>query len=185
MPRPQTTRFRRLAQQTIMWLVLAATMGVAAVVDLRLNRLGKPVTLGEMTLRLPSGWIETDEDGEILLRERGDEAVARTLSVRYESPRISLSEIFSGVPRVLKEQTMILEDGTKAQIRVMRRDIARDPFSGFAYYDLTTLALVPTPSKKRVLITVRQISFGGKSDVETNLALLKRVLETVTFQPPE
>ena len=54
MPRPpEESPMRRALKQTIMWLVLAGTIGAAAFVDAQSNKLGDPVRFDGITLQLP------------------------------------------------------------------------------------------------------------------------------------
>ena len=57
----QYGRLRAVALQVVMWLVLAASLGLAAFIDHRRSgsldvALGEPVTEGRVVVRLPKGW---------------------------------------------------------------------------------------------------------------------------------
>lgn len=165
-----------------MWVILAATVGLAAIVDVEVNRLGEPQTLGKVSLRLPRNWQPTEEDGaaQIELRERGPEDLARTVTVRYESPSFSLDALFGSRRKEVKNETIPLPDGSVARLRVLRRAL-ETPFGFRGVYELETIATVPDPSGKTLLISIQQISLGERSDIEANVRLIKRILDTVTF----
>lgn len=182
MPRAtHQARWRRIAEQTIMWVILAATVGLAAVVDVRLNRLGEVQQIGEVSLRLPRGWqpIAEDSAAVIRLRERGDDSFVRTLTVRYDSGGFSLRDLLRERPANRTGESIRLKDGTDAQLRISRR--ALETQRGVSVYDLEIEAVVPTPSGRRLLIALQQLSLGGESDVSMNVSLLRRILETVRF----
>jgi len=75
MPRAAAeSRFRRLMMQAIMWIVLAGTVGLAAVVNHARQQdlspsLGQPRSFGLITLRLPDDWRISDssQDPGVLL----------------------------------------------------------------------------------------------------------------------
>jgi len=64
----QYGRWRSVALQGVVWLVFAATMGVAALIDHRRTgaldvTLGEPRTFGRLVVRLPQGWELEGEKG--------------------------------------------------------------------------------------------------------------------------
>ncbi len=67
MPRPvEESRVRRFMMQSIMWVVLGATVGAAALVDRAKQRalhfeLGEPMQLEGFSIRLPQDWVASDE----------------------------------------------------------------------------------------------------------------------------
>ncbi len=54
-PRPPVSPVRRIAMQGVMWVILAAAVATAALVDGR-GELGPTRTVGPITVRLPGGW---------------------------------------------------------------------------------------------------------------------------------
>ena len=95
--------------QTIMWVILGATIGVAALVD-RQKSLKLEVKLGEHTkleggisIRLPAGWKEVDiPGGNDMLIAVEDTTFDRAISVQLE--QMSLSDLFGGRRGTLQEQ---------------------------------------------------------------------------------
>ncbi|WP_428940237.1 hypothetical protein [Fontivita pretiosa] len=75
MPRAAAeSRLRRFMMQAIMWIVLAGTVGLAAIVNHARRQdlnpsLGQPRTFGQVTLRLPDDWQISDssEDPRVML----------------------------------------------------------------------------------------------------------------------
>jgi hypothetical protein len=64
----QYGRWRIVALQGVMWLVFAASLGVAALIDHRRTAaldvtLGEPRTFGRLVVRLPKGWALEGEAG--------------------------------------------------------------------------------------------------------------------------
>jgi hypothetical protein len=92
--------------QAIMWVILGATLAVAALVDSHKTRslevrLGDPIPLTNATIRVPRGWLlESPEESTstIQLREPGMEMWGRTIEIEIgkSSPAISLFKLFSG-----------------------------------------------------------------------------------------
>jgi hypothetical protein len=182
--RPESSRFRRVFEQTIMWIVLAGTTGAAAWVSARSNRLDQPRSFGGVMLRLPHGWVETSESmrrGTSFI-EGGDEWFARTITLRHETPTFSIDALLGGMSRVvLKTEQVPLRDGSTATVNVIRRPIE---IEGYRVYELEMLAILEPPGRKRVLVSLEQTSAGSKRDVETNLKLMKQILGTVKFSEP-
>lgn len=164
-----------------MWVILAGTVGMAAVVNSQLNRLGDPVTIDGVTLRLPSGWEAVDDDPETIeLRERGESSLVRQLTVGYGTPAFSLSELFSGGRGRAREQSVELSDGRTASLRIMRRELARDPRG--IIYELDVSASVPTPAGKKLIISITQVSIDVKSDGKVNEMLMRKILDSVRYE---
>ena len=183
MPRPpEATPLRRILEQVIMWLVLAATVGAAAWVDTELRELGAPITFDGITLQPPKRWNPTDEhDGEnvLELRERGESDLARTLTVRR--PSLSIRSIFRGAPK--RSEQVTLADGVVAKISVVETRVAADPEVG-TVSQLEVVAVFTPPAGDALAMTLSQYSVSPRSDTARNEELMKRILETVRFVGP-
>lgn len=98
MPNPwDPTRFRRIALQVVMWLILCAAVGLAAAVSHHRREMLKvplspPVRAGELTFRLPEGWQmrqRAARDASLQAVEPG--GTQRTLTVTSEPLRRMVS----------------------------------------------------------------------------------------------
>src|SRR5437879_3323995 len=95
----QYPRWRRILMQATMWLILAATVGLAALVTRQRTHTARTEmsqvrTVGDFTITLPTRWKVVDGgDGAMLLvaREPGgggiDAQAGRTLSVHRQRLR--------------------------------------------------------------------------------------------------
>src|SRR5688572_20646790 len=179
---PDTTPLRRILEQVIMWIVLAGTVGAAAWVSGGVNELGPPQAFGGITIQLPERWIPTaDHDGEevIELRERGEPMLARTLTVRRAS--LSLRSLFRSAPKRTEQVT--LAGGVVAKISVVANTVATDPRAG-TVKEVEVIAVFTPPGGDALAVSLRQISFAERRDAARNVALTKRILETVKFAGP-
>ncbi len=159
-----------------MWGILAATVGMAALVDRASNRLGQTYTVGDVTLRLPQGWLQVDASVQrVVLRERGDPMFARLLSVGFERSRSALDWILPAGDEELRVQTVELPDGRSAKLRVIERGNYEDASV------VEVQASIPTSTGRRVVIALRQITTSDQADIEMNVRLVKRILQSVTF----
>jgi hypothetical protein len=186
MPRPpEDSTLRRAFKQTIMWLVLAATIGTAAWVDASANKLADAVRFDGITLRLPKGLVPTsDHDGTavIELRERGGHpAIVRTFTVRRVA--FSLRSIFRGPPT--RTEQFKLDDGVAAKLSVVSTHIGNDEESGESWKELEVLAVFTPPGSEPLVIGLRQLTFDEPSDAKRNVRLIKQILETVRFVKDE
>jgi len=109
MPRPPESKLRRMMMQGIMWVILGATIGVAALVDRQKAsklevKLGEPVKLdGGISIRLPAGWKEVDTpSGSETLIAVEDTAFDRAISVQLE--QLSISDFLVGRGGSVPEQ---------------------------------------------------------------------------------
>ena len=83
-PRPPVSPVRRIAMQGVMWVILAAAVATAALVDGR-GELGPTRTVGPITVRLPGGWepvrlpiVGPSGGREVLVKVREESGGART-----------------------------------------------------------------------------------------------------------
>jgi hypothetical protein len=183
MPRPpEATPLRRVLEQVIMWVVLAATVGAAAWVSGEVNELGPPQTFDGITLQLPKRWLPTpDHDGETIieLRERGEPALARLLTLRRLS--FSLRSLFRSPPRITEQVT--LADGVVAKVSVVVNPLEQGRGRGVSWKELEVLAVFTPPGGEPLVIAVEQLSASDKSDAKRNVELMNRILATVRFVP--
>jgi hypothetical protein len=88
----QYPRWRRFAMQVAMWVILAATVGLAALVNHERRRsmrvdLGAPIVSGAMSVRLPKTWQQSrvagERDGRIIAQavEPDDQNLGRTVTI--------------------------------------------------------------------------------------------------------
>jgi hypothetical protein len=186
MPRtPDETTIRRALKQTIMWVVLAGTVGAAALVDRQASKLGPPLRFDGITLQLPRDLAPTrDHDGERLveLRERGGHPyVVRTFTVRRVA--FSIRSLFRGAP--VRTEQFTLADDVAAKISVVANHVASDPETGESLKELEVLAVFTPPDGEPLLIGIKQLTFGERSEGQRNVRLLKRILQTVRFVKDE
>ena len=94
MPRPPMTPARRVAMQAVMWVALAASVGVAALIDGG-ESLGQIARFGPISLRLPEGWEVAVPDeatpprrGEVVIdaRDPEGERLLHLYSDRFDTP---------------------------------------------------------------------------------------------------
>src|SRR6185295_5702611 len=117
MPRPPESKLRRFMMQGIMWLILGATIGVAALVDRQKShklevKLGDPVKLeGGISIRLPAGWKEVDvPGGDDTLIAVEDTTFDRAISVQLD--QLSISDLFVGRGRGTLQEQIPIGDGS-------------------------------------------------------------------------
>lgn len=174
---------RRISEQVIMWLILGGTVGAAAFVDQRINRLGGLQRIGNVTLRLPATWKPTPDHGpsRVELREQGDEHFSRVITVAFEDSSFSLEDWISAGPGDGQEgETVRLSGGRTARVEVARRSL-ESVYRVKGIGELEVTAIVSTPGGRNLLITIGQLSLGGRGDVETNQKLMRRILATLRF----
>lgn len=190
MPRPnETPRWRRVAMQGIMWVILAATVGVAALVNHEVRRthggeLAQPVRVSDdLSIRLPLGWRVIDEsDGYIEVQEGKDDA-GRTLSVRIGTGG-SLFESFWALgggeeSRPVKAMDIPVGDQT-GRLIVRKKSLARIDLRLRGYYEIDTSVTAPIqPGNRKLTITLSEVGRGQKSQIEGNIDLVKRIAGSV------
>src|SRR5262245_25799739 len=92
MPRANDiSKWRRIAMQAIMWIILAGTIGLAALVDARVagtrNALGPTLTIGgNVRLQLPAGWIGAEDDESFIEARESNDQLARAIRVKLGPP---------------------------------------------------------------------------------------------------
>jgi hypothetical protein len=93
----QYGRWRRILMQVVMWVILAATVGLAALVTSHRSKSGHAnlvqiSTKGRVTLRMPAGWLigGGSEPGTLLVAQEpgaGNGGEGRMLTVRWQRVR--------------------------------------------------------------------------------------------------
>jgi hypothetical protein len=94
----QNPRWRRILLQATLWLILAAAVGVAALVTRQRNQsqyvnLNNPVSIDSITVHLPNKWfaaIDPDSLG-VIASERGNSDQQRRLMIRLQPATSGLS----------------------------------------------------------------------------------------------
>jgi hypothetical protein len=185
MPRPtEIPKWRRIAMQAIMWVVLAATVGLAAVVNRELRKthggeLGDPITIAQdVTLRLPHHWVEADSDDDsITVREPGANAqMGRTIEVTVGAPAspfdffrsLTDGENFGG-----NVQQMTVPVGAQTGTLLVRKR-----HLGEGFYQITVTVSAMISKNRKLTITLREINQGQKR-VRGDTDLVKRVAASV------
>ena len=171
---------RRYLMQSIMWIVLLGTVGVAAMVDRARARslyapLDPPERFDNFTVQLPSGWEKLDDTDPRIIVHLDDEAHARDLLIQLRRP--SFVEMF--VPSVdppLKPSTtqkipMGEVDGT---LSIYPR--VQDQFE-------VLVARRSIPGGGTLEIRMESLSIGKRQAQPANVDLIKRVAESVKMSP--
>jgi hypothetical protein len=181
MPRPnEISTWRRYAMQAIMWVVLAGTVGLAALVNIDVRRkhggeLGDRITVGEISVQLPLGWRpEADDGGLVRVREPGE--YGRSVEVGRR-PTGSVFDVFksiaSGSSTPLRNSEVELASGTW---RVIARRVLIEDDEGI------WPALVVSAAARNTCITLEDRVGARGRELEGNIDLVKRIAATVQFE---
>ena len=86
----ESTAARRVAMQALMWLILGATLAVAAVISHRdggASRvvLGVPTRVGALTVALPQGWKVSVREGTLTASEPAPAPLRRMIEIQQEA----------------------------------------------------------------------------------------------------
>jgi hypothetical protein len=184
MPRPpDESRIRRFMMQIIMWVILGATIGLAALVDRHLGnrldvRLGEPRELPGLTVRLPLGWEteDTSDDPQTLVY-LFDRSNRRAMDVRVERP--GLSELLGLGGRSRRPTRELISqipfgDGTG---QLTRRVGSLQ--SGSSYVELTASRGLARGGTLSISLTAPISS--SQADLGREIDLIKRVAASVTI----
>ncbi|HEY1628367.1 MAG TPA: hypothetical protein VGF52_00830 [Tepidisphaeraceae bacterium] len=168
MPRTMAdTRFRRFMMQAIMWLVLGATIGGAALVDrFKMNHLSvpldKPVTVGDVTLSLPRGWDTMDaSDNPQVLIAVGDPDSNDKLELRRQR--------VGGIGRVIDYLSI---GDFQASLRL-------EIFQQNGQSEIDLIASRPMPDGPPLTIMLISDSAPDPQLLQSEIDLIKRVAATV------
>jgi hypothetical protein len=160
------TRFRKFMMQGIMWLILGATVGGAALVDHIKNNalsvpLGPAMAFDDVTLSLPQGWepLDASSDPQILVALR-DPNLGDEIFVTREATTGG---------RLLERIPIGDRQGT------LRLDVSHD--NGESEVDL--IASRPMPSGPPLTIMLSTDSTPQADALQAEIDLIKRVAATV------
>lgn len=186
MPREnESTPFRRVMSQTIMWLILGATVGAAALVNQSKQRamsapLGDPEQLRGITVRLPSHWENLDEEAEGDQLIRHDPPFARYLVVTYR--QLGITDMFRLATDPPEEGMAFVEeiDFGGQPARLMQQRGSPEPVK-----ELTVSRRLPQAREVSISLIVRDT--GRRSDISREVELIKRVAASVEIRgnPPQ
>ena len=184
MPRPlDIPRWRRFAMQAIMWVILAATVGVAALIDRRVE-LGTPEKLDGVELRLPKNWIrEVRTDSTIELTESDDE-LARRIRVKVGLPASLMDSLraLAGDDEYPPMRTMRIEIGSQPGTLVIRKHPVPG-HRGFYLVQVSASSMIP-PGDRKLTITLEEVSGGRQAETDSDLSLVQRMAASVRFDEP-
>lgn len=168
--------------QSIMWIVLLATVGLAAIVDRAKARslfseLDEPVTFTNFSIRLPAGWETVDEGEPGALIQLLDEDHMRLITVSVRRPNFLDMLMPSDAParsaRRTTEQVKVGDgDGT----------LTIYPAVGGRVEVLNVQRLIPGVGTVEIEM---QSPAGDKRRAHpANIDLIKRVAASVTTKAP-
>lgn len=181
--------------QSIMWIILAATIGLAAVVNYRQRGmvnadLGEPRRIDGLSIRLPRGWNDAEERIEsnalIEVDEPHFELWSRTISVSFGRP--SFDQVLrtlggNGDGAGVVRHTEKIELGGEEAVLAVRRKLEYPSPRGSIYLNTTSAAR--QFSNGRILsITLRVYTRGGKDEMQRDIDLIKRIAASVEVDPP-
>jgi len=178
MPRPPETKLRRFMMQTIMWVILGATIGVAALVDRQKAsklevKLGEPTKLdGGISIRLPAGWKEIDVPGgsETLIAVE-DTAFDRAISVQLE--QLSISDLLIGRGRGTLQEQIPFGDGSGTLSRRVYEE------QGILRYMATRVL----PRWRLLTITLETSAMLSPQQLKAEKDLIKQIAASVKVEP--
>jgi hypothetical protein len=181
MPRPPETRFRRYLMQSIMWIVLLATVGLAAMVDRAKARamyaaLDDPVHFGNISMRLPSGWEPVDDPDHSSLVHLSDDNHARHLWVTVRRP--SLMKMFIPGPQARPSMRFTTE---KIPMGDVEGTLTIYPRVEDQFELLEAQRLLP--SGGTLEIHMESLSINRRSAHPANVDLIKRIAASVEIGP--
>jgi hypothetical protein len=186
MPREnESTPFRRVMSQTIMWLILGATVGAAALVNQSKQRamsapLGDPEQLRGISIRLPSHWENLDEDADGDQFIRRDPDFLRYLVVSYR--QLGITDMFRlGAEPPEAGMGFVEEIDLGGQpARLMQQRGSAEPVR-----ELTVSRRLPQAREVSISLIVRDT--GRRSDISREVELIKRVAASVEIRgnPPQ
>ena len=170
-----------------MWIVLAGTVGLAAVVDRQVSRtrggeLAPPVSLADAKVRLPKGWVVAeDDDSMIEVHESGDDEMGRQLRVKIGPPSSLIESLRALTDDATAEgsiQSMkITIGGQSGTLVVRKRPIDR----GIYLVQISAASIIP-PGNRKLTIQLQEIGEGRKPQIQSDIDLVKRVAASVVIE---
>lgn len=161
-----------------MWMILGATVGLAALVDRHKAsaidaRLGEPITLAEgIKIKLPANWDDGDTTDDELLASLVDPRFGRAIEV--ELKRIGLSDVFSFVSpaRSGASYEKIKVGNADGHFRYIQRRSSRGP-----YGELVASRVISAGQTLVITLTV----FGdlNPAELKRERSLIERVAASV------
>jgi hypothetical protein len=191
MPRaPDPSRLRRILMQSIMWIILGATIGLAALVDHKrysaLNAdLGEPRQFKAFSIRLPAAWTAPEEslNSKSLIEVRepyfGDEG--RIISVMLKQPSIGEAiAVLTGADdggEVKREESVPMGD-TEGRL-VVRRILKTHPLFEIKY-PVTVITVSRMIGDKMLIIELDpQGGRSSRKELDRDVDLMKRIAASV------
>ena len=201
MPRPPTdSPARRVLMQSIMWIILGATVGLAALVSYQRGssgetRLVDPITYRGATVPLPKGWTITktaDELSPVLLTatepkrdNNGDEdsggrilRIVREPLASYRAPieyALSRFHYRETDPKVIEGKNYMAIGGSPGELLYQNREVApkslQEAMSGEGRLVKTICAATVAPSGRGVAIELEGDGIVDPRDID----LVKRI----------
>jgi hypothetical protein len=199
MPRPpDPSRLRRFLMQTIMWLILGATIGLAALVDHRQHKflsadLGEPRQFEGFSIRLPSAWSAPEDQRNpqavVEVAEPYFDYDGRVISVTLKQP--SLVDAVSALAGAGREEGTIklsekIPMGDGMGTLMVRKLVVQHPLWGMLYSSTNVTASRTLPSGKMLII---ELTRGGgrsnKKQQDRDVELMKRIAAAVKIDTPQ
>lgn len=177
-----------------MWLILAATVGLAALVNARqkssLNAdLGPAQRFPGFQLRVPQQWIPSEDPSNpqalLEVHEPHFDQAARTLSVSVRQPSIVdvVEALIPAERNSIKRVEKLMIDGAEGMLVVRREAILFMP--GASYYQTTVTASRPLGGGKTLELSLTGPSArASKREMERDVELVKRIAATIVVDAP-
>lgn len=189
MPRSvEPTKFRRVAMQGIMWVILAGTVAAAALVNYEVRKthggeLGPPVSLGDVSIQLPKGWRVDNEGDTFIDVHEGRDDSGRDLSVKLGPPGSlmdSLRSLTSGDDSSPMRIAQIPVGEQTGSLVVRKRPVSIEGFRvrGVYQIEVSAAAILP-PGDRKITILLTELGSGQKREIDSNVDLVKRIAATV------
>ncbi len=188
---PDPPRLRRFLMQSIMWMILGATIGLAALVDhKRYNAmnadLGEPRQFKGFSIRLPAAWTAPEEplNAKSLIEVRepyfGDEG--RIISVMLKQPSIAdaivaLTNTTDDSESVKREESVPMGDSDGRL--VVRRILKTHPLFELKY-PVTVITVSRMIGDKMLIVELDpQGGRSSRKELDRDVDLMKRIAASV------
>jgi hypothetical protein len=188
----QYPRWRRLLMQSAMWVILGATVGLAALLDRHQHMetrvtLGSPVQCGGIQLQLPSHWmIESSDAGLITATFLGGFPSQHHLEVTVTPPAEPglidqlLQKENPGPPQAVTFGPA----GSQAGSLYVRRDQLNQDGESFAIGRVVATTIFPNGPE--VTIRLEHVDRNDQSmEFDDDIDLVRRIAATVQIAPSE